>query len=260
MKRLVLEEMIWPEVEEALSTVKVAIVPVGSCEQHGPNGTFVTDYTVAYEMSKRLAERCGDKVLVFPPVTYGYSAHHMAFPGTVTLSVNTLTSVLVDIALAIAKHGFEKVLFVNGHGGNVPSLTSAVQILKYEHKVSAFWSSCGPSIIPGGGADRFFPDREKPFSGHADEVEMSYAMYLKPELVREKREKGIKQVSIFNDCENFVAGSQGVWNWKNDMTFNGSQGDARKASAEIGGRMVEEILDQLEILVEKMLRHTPTYC
>jgi len=258
MKRYVLEEMIWPEVEKALSTVKVAIVPVGSCEQHGPNGTFVVDSSVAYEMSKRLAELCGEQVLVFPPVTYGYSAHHIPFPGTVTLRVNTLTAVLVDIAVSIAKHGFEKILFINGHGGNVPSLTSAVQILKYEHRVSAFWSGCDPSLVAGG-ADRYFPERDKSFSGHADEVELSYAMYLRPSVVRENREKGIKQLSIFNDCDTFVPGNQGVWNWKNDMTLNGSQGDARKASAEIGEQIVTDILDQLEILVEKIIRHTPTY-
>lgn len=259
MKRYVLEEMIWPEVQEALSTVKVALVPVGSCEQHGPNGTFVVDSAISYETAKRLAERCGDKVLVFPPVTYGYSAHHMPFPGTVTLRVNTLTAVLVDIAVSISKHGFEKILFLNGHGGNNPSLMSAVQILKYEHKISAFWTSSSQGVLGPDLIDQFFPHRDRTFSGHADEIELSTAMFLRPDIVREKREAGIKQESIFNDCPNFVPGTQGVWNWKNDMTLNGSQGDARKASAELGEQMNEIIMERLEVLVDKIIRHTPTY-
>lgn len=253
MKRLVLEEMIWPEVEAALPEIKVAVIPVGSCEQHGPNGTFVVDTVRAYEMSKLLAERCGEKILVYPPVTYGYSAHHLPFPGSATLRINTLTAVLVDIALSVTQQGIDKVLFVNGHGGNNPSLMSAVQILKYEHKVSAFWASCYTR-----NRKLYFPDLDMSFSGHACEVEMSQTMYLRPDIVRDEREKGIKQLSIFNDCDDFVPGTQGVWNWKNDMTLNGCQGDARRATPEIGKAICEEALEYLTELVDKIISHQPT--
>ena len=71
MDRLILEDMIWPEVAEVLPEIKVALIPVGSCEQHGPNTTFVTDTVRAYRIAKLLAGRCGHKVICFPPITYG---------------------------------------------------------------------------------------------------------------------------------------------------------------------------------------------
>lgn len=259
MKRQVLEEMIWPEVAEALPNIKVGIIPVGSCEQHGPNMTFVVDSARAYGMSKLLAERCGNKVLVFPPVTYGISFHHKDFPGTVSLRVNTMTAMLVDIALGVVSHGIDKVLFVNGHGGNNLCLMSAIQILKQEHNVCAFWTNCGSSIL-GKGIEKYFSDLEPGFYGHACEVETSQTMYLCPEIVREKREKGMKQPGMFTEPGTFVSGSsQGVWNWKHDMTWNGCQGDARRATAEIGEQYSLEVLDYLEKLVDKIIAHNPTF-
>ena len=68
MDRLILEDMIWPEVAEVLPEIKVALIPVGSCEQHGPNTTFVTDTVRAYRIAKLLAGRCGHKVICFPPI------------------------------------------------------------------------------------------------------------------------------------------------------------------------------------------------
>ena len=100
MDRLILEDMIWPEVAEVLPEIKVALIPVGSCEQHGPNTTFVTDTVRAYRIAKLLAGRCGHKVICFPPITYGISSHHMDFPCSATLRVSTLTAVLVDTALS----------------------------------------------------------------------------------------------------------------------------------------------------------------
>ena len=85
MKALILEEMIHPEVAEILPKVEIAVVPVGSCEQHGPNTTYTTDTARAYAFCKMLGEHYGDKLLICPPVTYGISTHHMAFAGTVTL-------------------------------------------------------------------------------------------------------------------------------------------------------------------------------
>lgn len=150
MDRLILEDMIWPEVAEVLPEIKVALIPVGSCEQHGPNTTFVTDTVRAYRIAKLLAGRCGHKVICFPPITYGISSHHMDFPCSATLRVSTLTAVLVDTALSAVHYGIDKVLFVNAHGGNKPCLMSAVQILKQEHDVTAFWTPVGSELLEGG--------------------------------------------------------------------------------------------------------------
>ena len=77
--------------------------------------------------------------------------------------------------------------------------------------------------------------------------------------MREHREKGINQTSIFTDRTAFVpGGGQGAWNWKHDVTLNGALGDARKATAEIGEAMTNEVLDYLERLVDKIIDYKPT--
>ena len=211
MDRLILEDMTWPEVAEVLPEIKVALIPVGSCEQHGPNTTFVTDTVRAYRIAKLLAGRCGHKVICFPPITYGISSHHMDFPCSATLRVSTLTAVLVDTALSAVHYGIDKVLFVNAHGGNKPCLMSAVQILKQEHDVTAFWTPVGSELLEGG-IQKYFPGIQPGDFGHACEMEPA----------------------------------------------NGALGDARKATAEIGEAMTNEVLDYLERLVDKIIAYQPT--
>ena len=147
MKALILEEMIHPEVAEILPKVEIAVVPVGSCEQHGPNTTYVTDTARAYAFCKLLGEHYGEKLLICPPVTYGVSTHHMGFAGTVTLRPETYIEVLKDIAVALHKHGIPKILFVNGHGGNISSLNVAINSLKYSHGIDAYYTGMGFGVF-----------------------------------------------------------------------------------------------------------------
>ena len=140
MKALILEELIWPELKQVLPEIELAVVPVGACEQHGPNTTFNTDTARAYGFSKMIGERFGSQVLICPPVPYGISVHHMAFPGTVTLRCETYINLLTDIAVALSKHGIRRIVFLNGHGGNSGSLSAVINTLKYEHGIDAYYS------------------------------------------------------------------------------------------------------------------------
>ncbi len=245
MAKLVMGELTWPELAAELEHIKVALVPVGSCEQHGPNTTFITDAARASAYAERLAERCGNKVVVFPCVTYGLSLHHMDFPGTVTLRVETMMNLLEDIGVSIAKHGIKKILFLNAHGGNFPALEGAVINLKQLHGVDAYWSAVGSEISLGGltGLPKLI--------GHACEVETSSALYLCPEVVREERVPGILQDSMLTR-DSFVKGG-GAWSWKNDASLNGALGDARKATWEIGKEMTEASLEYMEKIVDEII-------
>ncbi|OUQ77059.1 creatininase family protein [Flavonifractor sp. An100] len=245
MEKLVIGKMTWPELDEQMKNIKLALVPVGSCEQHGPNTTFATDAARAASYAEKLAERCGNKVVVFPCVTYGLSLHHMDFPGTVTLRVETMMHLLEDIGVSIAKHGIRKILFLNAHGGNFPALEGAIINLKQLHGVDAYWSAVGSEISLGGltGLPKLI--------GHACEVETSSCLYLCPELVRENRVPGIMQDSMLTH-DSFVKGGA-AWSWKNDASLNGALGDARKATYEIGKKMTEDSLDYMEKLVDEII-------
>ena len=249
MKALILEEMIWPEVEEALPGIEIAVVPVGSCEQHGPNSTFVTDTARAYAFSKMLGQRMGESLLICPPVPYGISTHHMSFPGTITLTCETYIKVLTDIAVSIHAHGIPKIVFINGHGGNAGSLGAAITDLKYKYGIDAYYTSMGFALFEEGITPEMGWSEKR---GHASESETSQAMVLCPEVVRETRVKG-------EVVEDFVIRGKGApfryggcaWDWKKDASANGALGDARLANPEDGARLNEIALGK----VEKMLRY-----
>ncbi len=249
MKALILENMIWPEVEEALPDIEIAIVPVGSCEQHGPNTTFVTDTARAYAFAKLLGERMGRQILVCPPVGYGVSTHHMMFPGTITLSCETYVHVLEDIAIALHAHQIPRIVFLNGHGGNNGSLNVAITDLKYKHGIDAYYSSMGFALFEEGITPEMGWSEKR---GHASESETSQAMALCPEVVRENREKGevVEDFIIRGKDAPFRYGGC-AWNWKKDASRNGALGDARLANLEDGIRLNDIALEK----VEKMLRY-----
>ena len=98
-------------------------MPIGSYEQHGPNGMIGTDIICPETIAAEVARRSG--VMVGPSVPLGIAQHHLAFPGTVTLRPTTLIAMLSDIVESLARHGFRRFFFLNGHGGNTGTLQAA---------------------------------------------------------------------------------------------------------------------------------------
>ena len=113
----------WHEVEDYLRTSRGIIIPIGSTEQHGPNGLIGTDHLDAEFVSKGVGDEIG--CLVAPTLTIGMSQHHLGFAGSITLRPSTLIALVGDVVTSLMKHGFERFLFINGHGGNVATVTAA---------------------------------------------------------------------------------------------------------------------------------------
>ncbi len=116
--------MPWPEIKSVLERDTVALLSVGSTEQHGPHLPVDNDHYTSYELSKLAAERVKGRisVVVCPPLPFGISPHHMDFPGTVSLRTQTFIDVIEDSVHSLLHHGFKHVVIINGHGGTFPPL------------------------------------------------------------------------------------------------------------------------------------------
>ena len=114
----------WPEIESFLERSKTIVVPIGSTEQHGPTGLLGTDWLCA-EIIAHALHRSGDDILVSPTFNVGVAQHHMGFAGSLTLRPSTFIAVMSDWVSSLAHHGFERIYFLNGHGGNVATIEAA---------------------------------------------------------------------------------------------------------------------------------------
>jgi creatinine amidohydrolase len=163
----------------------VIIVPIGSTEQHGQHLPVDTDCRTADYVSRMAACTVEDvPILVAPSIPMGISPHHMAFHGTITLRVETLLAVLCDVCESIVAHGFERILIINGHGGNRHIIESAALQLRYDlqRQVQAY---CWFDLID----DEMNAVREGPGTsiGHSGELETSVMRFLAPETIRDER-------------------------------------------------------------------------
>jgi creatinine amidohydrolase/Fe(II)-dependent formamide hydrolase-like protein len=128
---MLLAEMTWLEVEQRLQYSTGIIVPIGSIEQHGPTGLIGTDAMCAEAIAQQAGER-GD-ILIGPTLPIGMAQSHLAFPGTISLKPATLMAVVADVVASLTGIGFSHILFLNGHGGNITTISTAISQVYAEH-------------------------------------------------------------------------------------------------------------------------------
>jgi creatinine amidohydrolase len=197
----------WPEVEAYLQRSTGIILPIGSTEQHGPNGLIGTDAICPETIARGVAERID--VLIGPTINFGMAQHHMAFPGTVTLRPTTLVAVVRDVVQSLARHGFTHLYFLNGHGGNFESVRAGFAEVHAERSLGEggqapvqcaimnWWTGRGIRRL----SRELFGDAE---GMHATPSEVSLSYYAYPEAVKQvEMEPRLAPVGRFHDAEDF---------------------------------------------------------
>lgn len=239
------ETLKWPEIAERLKIVDTAILPCGAIEQHGPHLPLDVDYYDAFYLAKKVAEACHDpKPFVIPPIAYGVSYHHSEFKGTISVSNNALSALVYDIGMSLAHNGIKKLVILNGHGDNKPTLEYAAQMINRDAKIFV-------CVETGETSDVDLYDLIETHNDiHAGEIETSTSLALRPELV--DMDKAVNAtLDLNNEFLDFTS-ERGV-SWyahTKKLSETGVMGNASIATREKGIKMWEIMIRKLTQFVE----------
>ena len=205
---MLLQMMTWAEVERHLKCSNGIVIPIGSTEQHGPIGLIGTDAICPEVIAGLAAEKAG--ALIGPTISVGMAQHHLAFPGSIALRPTTLIAVIKDYVLSLARNGFERFYFLNGHGGNIATVGAAFSEIYSETSFErnstrppircklANWFAF-PEIKTL--CEEFYGDRD---GRHATASEVAVTQYAYPEHIkRAEMDKAPPAVRAFCDAVDY---------------------------------------------------------
>ena len=245
METFLWEKMTWQEVEEYLKIVDTAILPCGAIEQHGPHLPVDIDYYDAKYLAYKVAEACQDpKPLVLPAIPYGVSYHHEDFKGTLSVSNDALSRFVYDIGMSLAKNGIKKLLILNGHGDNAPTLNYAAQMINRDAQIFV-------CVDTGESSDADLDHLiETPNDVHAGEIETSTTLAIRPEVVQMKKARN-STLQFSSRYLNFSSQNHLPWYVRTKkISEDGTMGNPTIATAEKGKKMWEIMIDHLVAFVE----------
>lgn len=223
----------------------LAVVPIAAVEQHGPHMPTGTDHFLCSAMAEAIEARFADRILLAPTMWLGASAHHLRFGGTLDARLDSYIETLLDLGGSLLDDGFRRILFLNGHGGNIDPMRVAVRRLQEGHEdclvgAGAYWSVAGEEIAG-------ILEGDHKFVGHACEFETSMMLHVRPELV--DRERCADAGELIDDTIDGVFLGRDM----RHRTREGCTGRPDLATAEKGRRLFEAILGRWTTVVPKLL-------
>jgi creatinine amidohydrolase len=241
---VMIERMTWPEIGDAIASGKrTAIIVAGSTEQHGPHLGEATDAILGEETARRLAHRLGD-ALVAPVIRPGCSDHHLAFPGTISISAQLLMDLLDAYVASLARHGFTTFIVLSSHGGNFPVLERWASERPHPgaHVLADLDRFVAAMLAP---LERF--GRSDTTISHADVCETSQLLAIRPDLVR----MGRVETGYVGPVDVPRLLREGL----KSITPNGILGDPVGSRPDIGEAVFESLVEylQAEVVAERVL-------
>jgi creatinine amidohydrolase len=236
----------WTDIDSV--ETDLAVVPVGSTEQHGPHAPLGTDTLAAEAVATAGVDAFDGEVVVTPAIPVGVAEEHRQFTGTLWVSTDTFRSYVRDVVVGLASHGFDRVVLVNGHGGNVDALQEvAASIYRHDDAYA----------VPFTWFDAVGEDTSE--MGHAGPLETSLLLATHPDVVADDR---------FEAARDGGSDRWGEWCQRVNLavdsaefTDNGTVGDPTRASAEWGetlrSRAATALAALLETVAERDLTEPP---
>lgn len=228
---MILREASWFDLKDVLTEDTIAVIPVGSTEQHGPHNPLGTDHMIA----DRIVYGVRDEALVIPTVPVGYSEHHRQFPGTLWVSPHTLENYVLDICRSLQYHGIKKIIICNGHGGNTfPLMSVAMDMRKEGVFVGIFewWKA------------------SKEEDAHAGSGETSLNLFLYEQLVHMERAK-----DSATEWSPPLHGTKVLYDTI-DFSEDGTVGTPTRATKKKGEILYKDAVNQLKKTID-YLKETP---
>ncbi|HEX6112363.1 MAG TPA: creatininase family protein [Geminicoccaceae bacterium] len=252
------ERLSWPQVRDAARADQVIVIPFASIEQHGPHLPLDVDLRLAREVCVRAARR-NPNCLVMTPMAFGFEPHHMAWPGTIDVDWDVLIRYGVCVVSSLARHGFRRILLINGHGSNRPILEMIVRLVQVRHPeilcAGQSWFALGAV------AKAFQPLQESAYTSHACELETSAYLAIDPDLV--DMSQAVPDYS-FRRSPHFWADLTGkgpdpdstvplvAMEYFATGSHAGVRGDPSKASAAKGEAALEAAADEVATIIDEM--------
>lgn len=245
------ELMTWPEVEAYLQDMDTVILPCGAIEQHGPHLPVDIDYYDAKYLAHQVALACADpKPLVLPAIPFGVSYHHEDFKGTISVTNDALSRFVYDIGMSLAKNGVKKLIILNGHGDNAPTLSYAAQMINRDAHIFVCVDTGETSDVD------LYDLIETPNDIHAGEIETSTTLAIRPQMVQ--MDKAVDGTLSFGSKYLDYDSDRGV-SWyvrTSKISESGVLGNPTKATADKGKIMWEHMIRHLVKFVDT-IKNTP---
>lgn len=235
-----LAELTGPEAARRITPESIVVLPMGAVEHHGEHLPLSTDLVMAETLAGRIVDAAaadGIDAWVLPAIGYTKSDEHAWAPGTMWVSGETLMATLTDLGNALEVTGVRRLVFVNGHGGNVAPLNWALRELRRRNGLATFLF--GVSVPAGDGVDG--PD-ELGFGIHGGWGETSLLMHLRPDLVHEDRFARAVPEWLAERQRIGFAGRPVQFGWLSSDFPGGVIGDPTGSSAETGARIAERVV------------------
>ncbi len=249
------QDLAWTDFAK-LPADTIAILPVAAIEQHGPHLPVSVDATINEGVLTRTLDRlpAALPVLVLPMQSIGLSVEHIRFPGTLTLPMETLASAWTEIGLGVARAGLRKLVVLNSHGGQPQVVDIVCRRLRVQARmlaVACLWSRLG---YP---ADADLTDVERRYGIHGGLIETSMMLALRPDLVRMDQAANFRSAwEALEDRFPTLVPEGGVgFGWEaQDLNPAGALGDASRATAALGERLLDHAAERLAGLLDDVHR------